>query len=345
MQLAILSDIHYAGPAEQLRTGYPLKDIRNPLQRTGIALYRRYFWQRDPFAHNYLLDQFIARAANSDLVIANGDYSCDSAAIGVADDAACESTRECLTKLRAAFPGRFEATIGDHELGKMPLGTAKGGLRLASFFRAESELQLQPFWQRSFGKFLLMGVTSSLVALPIYAPEALEEELPEWSQLRERHMEEIRAAFAALKPDQRIILFCHDPTALPFLAQDKIISAKLNQIEQTIIGHLHSRLILFKSRLLAGMPIIGFLGHTPKRLSAALRQARWWKPFKILLCPSLAGVELLKDGGFCTIQCEPDSLQPARFEFHRLAWSKRTVDQTGGPAQTATPNASVRSSS
>lgn len=345
MQLAILSDIHYASAAEQLRTGYPLKDIRNPLQRTAIALYRRYFWQRDPFVHNHLLDQFIARARDSDLVVANGDYSCDSAAIGVADDAACESANECLTKLRAAFPGRFEATIGDHELGKKPLGADKGGLRLAGFFRAQSELELKPFWVRGFGKLVLMGITSSLVALPIYAPEALEAELPKWSNLRQRHMDEIRAAFTALKPDQRAILFCHDPTALPFLAQDKVISAKLRQIERTIIGHLHSRLILLKSRLLAGMPIIPFLGHTPHRLTAALREARWWKPFNILLCPSLAGIELLKDGGFCTMQCEPDSLHPLRFEFHRLHWAQPVIDPKADPPQTGTPDATVRSSS
>ena len=345
VQLAILSDIHYAGPRERLRVGYPLKDIHNPLQRAGIALYRRYFWQRDPFAHNHLLDQFISRASGSDFVIANGDYSCDSAAIGVADDAACESTGECLGKLRAAFPGRFEATIGDHELGKKPLGADKGGLRAASFFRAQSELQLQPFWQRTFGSFVLIGITSSLVALPIYAPEALHEELSKWSELRERHMQEIRAAFAGLRRDQRVILFCHDPTALPFLAQDGRIASKLNQMERTIIGHLHSRLILFKSRLLSGMPIIGFLGHTPKRLSAALRQARWWKPFKILLCPSLTGIELLKDGGFCTVGLDEGSNQALRFEFHRLHWSNRSIDRKGRSPQTGAPNANFRSSS
>ncbi len=84
------------------------------------------------------------------------------------------------------------------------------------------------------------------------------------------------------------------------------------------MGHLHSNLILFKSRLLAGMPVISFLGHTPQRLSSALRAARHWKPFNVLLCPSLSGIELLRDGGFYTVRIDPEAHQPAKFQFHRL---------------------------
>src|SRR3954469_22662938 len=109
VQLAILSDIHYAGAGEQERKGYPVAHLTNRFQRAAVVTYRRYFWHRDPFAHNHLVDAFIASAAGVDLVVANGDYSCDSAAIGVADDASYESAAECLTKLRGAFPGRFEA--------------------------------------------------------------------------------------------------------------------------------------------------------------------------------------------------------------------------------------------
>src|SRR6266498_109539 len=137
MQIAIVSDIHYAGPAECLRRGYPLRHIPDRWQRWCVSLYRHYFWQRDPFAHNHLLDEFIDRCREADFIVANGDYSCDSAAIGVADDAACESARECLDKLRSAFAERFEATCGDHELGKRALGGEKGGLRLASFKRCQ----------------------------------------------------------------------------------------------------------------------------------------------------------------------------------------------------------------
>ena len=52
--------------------------------------------------------------------------------------------------------------------------------------------------------------------------------------------------------------------------------------------------MLFQSRLLAGMPALGFLGHTAGRLTTALREARLWRPFHVRLCPALAGVELLK---------------------------------------------------
>jgi hypothetical protein len=53
-------------------------------------------------------------------------------------------------------------------------------------------------------------------------------------------------------------------------------------------------------------------------LSSALREARYWKPFNVLLCPSLSGIELLKDGGFYTVELDLESRQPAAFQFHRL---------------------------
>jgi hypothetical protein len=114
------------------------------------------------------------------------------------------------------------------------------------------------------------------------------------------------------------LLFCHDPTALPFLWREEAVRRRLPQIEQTIVGHLHSNLILWKARLLAGMPSIRFLGHSVKRMSMALREARYWKPFRVRLCPALAGIELLKDGGFLTAELDADAHCPARFQFHRL---------------------------
>jgi len=144
------------------------------------------------------------------------------------------------------------------------------------------------------------------------------EERREWERLRTEHLAEIREAFAKLDPGKRVILFCHDPTALPFLSREEKVRGRLSQIEQTIIGHLHSPLILWQSRLLAGMPRIGFLGHTAKRLSTALREARHWKPFNVRLCPALAGIELLKDGGYLSIELDPDGGRLARFQTHRL---------------------------
>ena len=318
LRLSILSDIHYAGAEERARGTFFLDSIRNPVRRLAVKLYRHFFWQRDAFAHNELLDQFLNQHPAPDYVIADGDYSCDSAFIGVSDPAACASASECLQKIRARFPANFVATFGDHELGKKPLGADLGGLRIASYHQAQKALGLQPFWELSFGNYLLLGVVSTLLALPVFESEMLPEEKPEWEALRRAHLEEIRRRFSALKPQQRVLLFCHDPTALPFLWREEPVREKLPQIERTIIGHLHSPLIYLKSRILAGMPVISFLGHTPRRLSFALREARYWKPFKVLLCPSLSGIELLRDGGYYTAEIDPAGSQPAHFRLRRL---------------------------
>jgi len=140
VKLAILSDIHYAGLAERERGNFFLDSISNPVRRGAVKLYRHFFWQRDAFAHNHLLDQFLNQAGTPDYVIANGDYSCDSAFIGVSDPAAYASAAECLAKLRSQFGARFVATFGDHEIGKRPLGVDLGGGRLASYHRARKEL-------------------------------------------------------------------------------------------------------------------------------------------------------------------------------------------------------------
>jgi hypothetical protein len=280
--------------------------------------YRHFLWLRDPLYKNELLDQFLQRADKLDHVIANGDFSCDTAYLGVSDDAAFESARECLTRLRAKFGNRFHGAVGDHELGKFSLVGVRGGMRIASYHRAERELLLEPFWRFELGRYVLIGITSSLVALPVFEPDTLLEERPEWTRLRQLHLAGIRDAFSKLDPEQRVLLFCHDPSALPFLWQEEVVRRKSSQIEQTVVGHLHSNLILWKSRVMAGIPSIRFLGHSVKRMSTALNQARHWKPFRVRLCPSLAGIELLKDGGFLTAKLEADADRPARFHFHPI---------------------------
>jgi hypothetical protein len=319
IRIAIVSDIHYASAAERARgNDYEFRGLANPFLRLFVRFHRRFFWLRDPLSQNYLLDRFIEQAADCTYAVANGDYSCNSAFVGLCDDAAGQSARECLEKLRQSFGERFYANFGDHELGKISFFGGRGGMRLASWRRAIEQLRLCPFWQFHVGNHVLLGLVSSLIALPVFEPDCLPEERVEWERLRREHFNEVRAAFAALNPRQRVLLFCHDPTALPFLWQDELIRARLPQIEQTIIGHLHSNLIWWKSRLLAGMPHITFLGHTAKRLSAALRQGRYWRPFHVRLCPALAGIQLLNDGGFLTADLDPESDQPAHFRFHPL---------------------------
>lgn len=317
--LGILSDIHYASAAEQARgRDFEFRRIANPLARGFAKVYRRFFWLREPLSQNHLLDRFLERGEAFDYVIANGDYSCDCAFLGLSDDAAYESARECLGKLRKRFGARLRVNFGDHELGKLSMFGGSGGMRLASWRRAREELGLTPLWRVEVGRYVVLGFVSSLVALPVFEAEMLPAERPEWERLRAAHLGEIVSAFAALQPDQRVLLFCHDPTALPFLWREESIRARLEQVEQTVIGHLHSNLVLWKSRLLAGMPCIRFLGHTVQRLSMALGEARYWRPFRVRLCPSLAGIELLKDGGYCTVELDPEARHPARFRFHHL---------------------------
>jgi len=319
VHLGVISDIHYASPAEQARgDDHELACIPNPLLRLFVRIYRHFIWLREPMHKNYLLDRFFKTAPPFDYLVGNGDYSCDSAYTGLSDDAAFQSAELCLQKMRQQYEERLRLVFGDHELGKLSLFGGRGGLRLKSWEQATAKLKLEPFWEWQIGRYTLVAVVSSLMALPVFEPDILPEEKERWFKLREAHLEQVRNAFSKLASDRKVILFCHDPTALPFLAREPAVAQKLSQIELTIIGHLHSNLILWKSRWLAGLPPITFLGHTAKRLSRALRDARSWQPFNVHLCPSLAGIELLKDGGYLGLHLDPTAATPARVERFRL---------------------------
>jgi 3',5'-cyclic AMP phosphodiesterase CpdA len=317
-RVLVVSDIHYASPEEQARGGYEEQIVPPGLLRTLTRWYRHYIWLRDPLAQNPLLDRFLDQAGDADWVVANGDFSCDSHFIGVADDAAHRSVALCLDRLRTRHPGRTAAVFGDHELGKFSLFGGQGGLRLESWDRACGDLGIEPFWRIDLGPWVLVGVVSSLVALPVFEPETLEAERPAWHRLRDDHLERIRDLFRHLQPDRRVVLFCHDPSALPFLWREGVVRSRAGQIDATLIGHLHTPLVFRLSRLLAGMPPITFLGNTARRLSTALNQARCWRPFRVQLCPSLAGSELLKDGGYLTLDLNTAGSPPFRLTRHRL---------------------------
>ncbi len=309
-RILIISDIHYASEAEQARGAYESRLTRNPVKRALIGFYRDRIWHRAPLQSNYLLAKCLDRAPNPDLVVANGDYSCDSGYIGVSDAAARESARLCLGVLRERYGARLLAILGDHELGKKSLVGGNGGLRMDSWRRCVDDLKLQPLWSRREGRYALIGVTSSLIALPTLEPEALPEELESWRALRAGYLRELEAVWRGLPRDARIVLFCHDPTALPYLWQEEFVRERAAQIEKTIIGHLHSPLILWQSGLMRGMPVIPFMGHTVRRLSGALHDGRAWKHFHVTLCPSLAGIELLKDGGYLEMELDTEGREP-----------------------------------
>lgn len=318
MRILVVSDVHYASPAEKERRGHESRAIRSWCLRLMVSAYRHHFWLRDPFAHNQLLDDFIARAGDADLVVGNGDYSCDTAFVGVCDDAAAESAAQCLGRLRAAWGDHFQPVMGDHELGKFSIFGACGGFRLASWDRCVEELGVPPFWHRRVGNYSLLGLTSSLLAFPVYEPEALPEERSRWRALRAQHLGAIREVLEALPDDRRILLFLHDPTALPFLWEEPAVRRRAAQLEATIVGHLHSPFILRTSLRLAGLPRVAFLGHSLRRMSEGLRRARSWKPFRVQLCPSLAGLEWFHDGGFLELTADHAPGCSLNVQTHRL---------------------------
>ncbi|MCX7867027.1 MAG: metallophosphoesterase [Limisphaera sp.] len=321
VRLALASDIHYAGPREQARgEDADLLQIPNPIQRAALRCWRHRFWMRHPLGNNALLDRFLEQAEQAECThaIVNGDYAADTASLGLSDEGTWESACLCVHRLRKVFGDRLRLVIGDHELGKLSFFGHYGGLRLASWERATKGLGLAPVWVWDLGVYRLIAVTSTLVALPMFRRDMLPEERPLWEHLRRVHLEELAAALQPLAPHRRWILFCHDPTALPFLAELPAVRQHLDQVALTVIGHLHSPLILWKSWLLAGMPRVRRLGVSVERMSGALRQAAVWKQFRVRLCPSLAGIQLERGGGWVELELSPAGDRPFGWRVHKL---------------------------
>jgi hypothetical protein len=202
--------------------------------------------------------------------------------------------------------------------GKTSLAGGRGGPRLESWHVTTKYLAIRPAWEQRIHNTVLVGVASSLIALEVFRAEVLPHEWPEWERLRTQHIEALRHIFTNIRSTERILLFCHDPTALPYLAQEDFIRDKFCQLDRTIIGHLHTPMVLFQTRVLSGCPPIPYFGKGVHRITRALNRARAWRPFKVLLCPSLAGSQLLKDGGYYTARIHADA--PAEFTRHRLPW-------------------------
>ena len=318
LQITVVSDIHYASAAEQERRNHETRWIKSRLGKAALAAYRDHVWLREPLLKNYLLDRFLDRAGSPELVVANGDFSCDTAFVGHTDPASRQSAEECLGKLRGAFPAKLLTTMGDHELGKVSMAGRQGGLRFDSYQVSERDLGIPGFWERDFGAYKFIGIASSVIAFPVLEAEALPEERHLWQSERERMLEAFHSSLGSLKPGQRVLLFCHDPTALPFLAEDPVIGKSADRIETTIIGHLHSPLVFWKARMLAGLPPIPWFGTTVLRMTKALRRARLWKRMKPRLCPALAGVDLLKDGGWLTLDLDLTAKEAMKITRHRL---------------------------
>jgi hypothetical protein len=319
MNLLVVSDLHFAGPREQTRRGHEARVMPNAVARGFARLWRHHCWLRDPFAHNDKLGRIIAANPAPDLVVANGDFTIDSAYVGVSDDAALESAALALGELRSAYGDRLLATIGDHDLGKKSLFGGAGGPRWQSLLRCERELDLSRFWHREFGDYVLFGLASTPLAWPVFEPEGLPAESAHWREARSNLQARITLEFARLPPQKRVLLFVHDPTALRFLWDLPEVRTRIHQVERTVIGHLHTPAILWAARLLAGMPRLNFLGVTARRLSTALNSAGCWKHFRIALCPAPTGCQALKDGGWLSLELPPDH-RPTKLIRHRLPW-------------------------
>jgi hypothetical protein len=335
LRLALASDIHFAGPIEQARgEDTDLLRIPNPIQRTALRCWRHFFWMRHPLGNNSLLPTFLHQAQDHGCThaVINGDYAADTASLGLSDPGTFESASLCLDLLHQAFPNRLRLVLGDHELGKLSFFGHYGGLRLESWHRATRDLQIQPLWTWNIGAYRLIAVTSTLVALPLFARDILPAEQADWEMLRAEHLNAISRAFEQTDARQRILLFCHDPSALPFLETLPAVRQRLLQLELTVIGHLHSEWILWKSRVLAGMPRIPWLGSSIERMSAALRNARTWQRFRVRLCPSLAGIQIERGGGWVLLELDPSGSTPCRWNRHRL---QRPKTQHPGPSLTA----------
>ena len=280
--VAILSDIHYAGPAERARgEDYEFRIIANPLLRAVARAYRHLIWMRHPLEQGRQLDRFLAEVPPVDYLVANGDYSCDSGFVGVSDPAAFQSAQECLGKLRAKFGDRAWFTLGDHELGKLPLFGGKGGMRLASWHCATKQLGLQPFWKFSVGRYLLMGVSSPLIC-PAREPAGRVAGRMAGMAADCARRTSLKSAPPSTPCSRNSACCCSATTRrrCRFCAREESVRRRLPQVEQTILGHLHTRLILWKSRLLSGIPPIRFLGRNVSRFTSALHEAHHWWPFR-----------------------------------------------------------------
>lgn len=315
--ILVLSDIHRAGARERERRGFDSRAVSNAFLRTFQRVYRRHVWLDDPMAHNHLLDAVLGRVRAPAQVVANGDLTLDTGFVGVSDDAAMESAAEALALLRTAYPGRVRAVIGDHDLGKVSFVGGTGGIRRRSLERCEAELGIPRLWHEDFPGWRWIGVTSSLVAWPVFESESLPEERDWWRLAHAAHLAAVDALFReAADVGQRVLLFCHDPTALPFLHRLPGVRRCFPGRVRTVIGHLHTRLVLRVARVLSGVPRIGWAGHSIRRYTTALREARCWRDFGLQFCPSLTGVQLLKDGGYLLGEMGEE----LRFECHRLPW-------------------------
>lgn len=313
MRLAVLSDIHLVGPAELAlaNEGYgKIREHPDPLARLwrkGLYRVRRRFWNGHlRWRHTAFMNALQEVAAlNPDWVIANGDYGGDLGGLGLSHRATLDSARLVVERIRLLFPGRSRFVFGDHDIGKYSTTLRQGGIRLASLDAGERDLRIPSFWHDSEENVHLIGVNSSLVTLDLFLPEALAEEVPEWKRRREEHLRRVEEAFDSLPATARVLLFCHDPSALSVLASLPPIQRRIPQIELTVIGHLHSPTLLRLARYAERLSGLKPRYPVARIVAKGLEGARHWRHFHPVVCPSTFGTGHHVAGGLLVIDVEP----------------------------------------
>ncbi len=273
--------------------------------RQGLHRVRRRLWNAHPEWREEAFLKALGHVGefDPDWVIANGDYGGDHGGVGVSDDATFESAHGVIRAIRRRFRDRCRFVFGDHDLGKYSTLLRGGGIRLSSLERGEKRLGIPSFWHEVDEDFHLIGVNSSLFTLDQFLPEALVHEIPEWERRRTRHHEEVSQAFSSLPARARVLLFCHDPSALHTLSHLPAVRERLGQVERTIIGHLHSPGLLQLARLLPRKPGAWRPRYPVARIIAhGLEGVQSWAQFRPVVCPSTFGTGHHIRGGLLFIE-------------------------------------------
>lgn len=294
-----MSDLHVMGPGEEassLESVLALGEGDHPLRRRvrrGMNRVRNRFWHWDPKSRMACFHHALEMVADyhPDWLVLNGDYGGDHEGVGLSDEHTFASAAMVIGMVRETFPHRTRFVFGDHDIGKYNTIRRRGGIRLLSLRRGEDDLGIESFWHIEHDSHHLIGVNSSLLTLGLFLPEALEDEVQDWRRLRDEHLARVTEVFEGLPAPARIILFCHDPSALAVLGAVPEVRRRQSQILRTVVGHLHTPGLLALNRVVGRLPAPPANAYPIARIvSEGARGARAWKAFHPVVCPSTYGV-------------------------------------------------------
>jgi hypothetical protein len=332
MRLAVLSDFHVLGPGELEKSEHAHQQLGvglDPIRRTwrrGLYRVRRRLWNTHPELRHAAFLKAVTEIDEYDpeWIIANGDYGGDTGGIGLSDAHTFESVSGVVDMLRERFEKRIRFIFGDHDLGKYSTVLREGGIRLESLELGEKKLGIPSFWHEIDDDIHLIGINSSLFTLDLFLPEALVDEIPEWRRRRDEHIAQVSHAFDGLPKNARVLLFCHDPSALAALSQVPVVIGRLSHIEMTVIGHLHAPGLLKLAKFVPTRakkwrpkyPVARILAHS-------LEGVQSWKMFKPVACPSTFGAGHHMHGGVLFIEKDERGKLVARRQRVKKGKKKR----------------------